>query len=280
MHGARGPSLEGNFSTCCPFCDRRVGKVDEDYKLTFKFNGRNKDGEDLTPDRGAWNCYRCGARGYAEFTWFGQASEVPPEGVEPPRPDLGPPEGFISLDECSRSVTMRAYWDYFEGRGVLANAIWVGAGACYKGRYEGRVVVPHLGEKGEWLGFAARAVGAREPKYLYPRGMDRRNALWGARYLEEGEVYAVEGIFDSLPLLRRSVATLGKSVTPQQVDAMVALGRPIVPCLDGDAWKECRQLAYWLRLAGAEVPGWIKLPPGDDPGKLGWNVRDYWQPCA
>ena len=283
LRGMRGPTLEGNYSTCCPFCPARSGKVDDDYKLTFKYAGLSKEGEELSLARGVFNCYRCGARGYADFTWIGVTEEEPAAlHALVVKPDLGPPEGFTTIEQGARSLSMRGFVDYFRRRGVLDQAIAAGAGACLAGRYAGRVVVPHRARgSSEWLGFAARATGAQQPKYLYPAGMDRRNALWGARFVRGVALtYVVEGVFDALPLFPHAVATLGKSVTQDQIEALVALQTLLVPCFDGDAWTDCRALAARLQLAGGEVAGWCHLPPGEDPGTLGWAVRDFFQPTA
>lgn len=326
VHGQRGPDVEGNYSTCCPFCEGRVQREDREFKLTWKVTGqtRPQDGREpvaLSLERGVWNCYRCGARGFSDFTWMDDPPEPAPEAAPaPPRApaDLGPPDGFVPLDECARSISMRWVAEYFAGRGVLDQARDVGAGGCARWTYrrrdgttfqvdEGRAVVPFVAERGgPWVGYSARLVRPRRArpgavareavKYLYPGGMDRRTALWGAAYVRalprtgpraglpgwvgpllEAAV-VVEGVFDALPLYPKGVATLGKSVSAEQLDALVALRRPLWVALDGDAWRECRALAARLALRGAPDVGWCHLPPGQDPGTLGWKIFDYCQP--
>lgn len=270
--------LWGNLATCCPFCEERAGKVDTEYKLTFKLQGETKDGKPLSPENAVYSCYRCGSKGYGDFSWL----EAPEVKVEEVIPDLGPPEGFTLLKDCSRSVTMHNYVDHFLQRGVLEQAAKVGAGGCATGFYRGRVIVPYTDARDRWLGFAARTIIGQDRKYLYPRGMNRRDALWGVRYLpaDKQPVLVVEGVFDALPLFPRAVATLGKSVTEQQLYAIAALKRPIIPCLDGDAWEEAQQLGLRLKMAGAEVPAWAHLPPMEDPGTLGWRVLDHLETFA
>lgn len=286
--GLRGPDANGNWFVCCPFCEGRAPRRrDEEYKLTIRISGelpaREPDRPEpvpLTPERGVWNCYRCAARGFADFRWLLEGVQViegnAPAPVEPP--NLGPPDGFVPVAECERSISMRWVPEYFKARGVLDAARRVGAGGCHRARYQGRVVVPFLEEpRGPWLGFSARLVDGRGdgPKYLYPRGMGRRDALWGVAWLEgTSAVWIVEGVFDALPLFPRAVATLGKAVTGEQLDRLVALGRPLVACLDGDAWEDCRALATRLSMRGAAAR-WAHLPPATDPGQLGWAVVDH-----
>jgi DNA primase len=157
----------------------------------------------------------------------------------------------------------------------------IGGGACLTGRFEGRVVVPHI-VRGKWAGFSSRATGSQEPKYLYPRGMDRRNALWGADWVpaDAERVYVVEGVFDALPLFPYAVATFGKSVTKEQIQMIADLPHPVTICLDGDAWQECFALCARVAVRRALKPermrvSWCRLPPGEDPGTLGWRVKEF-----
>ncbi|HXI45753.1 MAG TPA: toprim domain-containing protein [Candidatus Acidoferrales bacterium] len=291
-HGFRGPTQDGNWATCCPFCERRVGRVDREFKLTIKISGSTtpspgaETGIPLSPEFGVWHCYRCHARGFADFRWMLEDLPAPDPAAPPLKPekvDLGPPEGFVTIAECERSVTMRWVSAYFESRGVFEQARAAGAGGCQGGKFGGRVVVPYVEEVGgPWLGFSARLVAPsdRRPKYLYPRGMDRRRALWGLPHLPQDErpVWLVEGVFDAIPLFPRALALFGKGVSEGQLDRLAALWprsiRPFVACLDGDARDENRALAMRLRLRGATVLV-CELPPDRDPGTLGWRVRDY-----
>jgi DNA primase len=112
--------------------------------------------------------------------------------------------------------------------------------------------------------------------------MDRRTALWGLEWAPRTQepLWVVEGVFDALPLFPYGVATFGKSVTPEQVELLASLRRPLVVCLDGDAWTECMALAARLGMrrqaAGRDNDvTWAKLPPASDPGSLGWSVKNY-----
>lgn len=298
IHGLRGPTADGNYSTCCPFCPVRVHREDLEFKMTVKISGTTtpapgKEGLPLSPEFGVWHCYRCHARGFADFRWM--MADLPP--VDPLAPlapvvpvNLGPPVGFVPLAECERSVSMKWAPAYFSGRDVLEQARAVGAGAVARWTYrrkdgttfeadEQRVVVPHLGALGgPWLGFSARLVRGREraTKYLYPPGMERRTALWGVPWLprDREPVYIVEGFFDALPLFPYGVATLGSAITEEQLDGIAALARPVVACLDGDARALCRALARSLTLRSVDA-SWAELPVDRDPGTLGWAVRDY-----
>jgi hypothetical protein len=301
MYGLRGPNAEGNYATCCPFCLAKTGNPDTKFKLTIKVSGETKTTAiPLSPENGAYNCYRCSGHGIGDFRWIGELADLPDPAAAPPAPpDLGPPEGFLPIASHmfdKDSGPLQPYVAYLLQRGVLANAIAASAGACTKGKWRGRVVLPVKDAAGRWLGFSARLIEDRpplsvramrpsanvpiaydeRPKYLYPPGMDRRKMLWGLETLPPAPspAWVVEGVFDALPLFPNALATFGKNVTDEQVEMLAGLERPIVVCLDGDAWTLARSLAARLRLRRVDAT-WCQLPPGSDPGQLGWNVARF-----
>lgn len=268
-YGVRGPGTTGNYTTCCPFCAVITGRPDVKFKLSFH------------PGKGVYHCYRCETAGRASFDWLGGVAKEGPSTEYRPTPSISKPDGFVRITDSG--VMVRPYRAYLEGRGMLGAAQNVGAGACLSGRYAGRVVIPMLDDQGDWIGFTARAVfPGMTPKYLMPPGMDRKHLLWGKAHLRPNDtepVVLVEGVFDALPLYPVGVASFGKAVTDEQIDVLLSLNRPIVICLDGDAWEESRALAarFWLR--GREDTRWCKLPPGEDPGTLGHRVWEFIQPA-
>jgi hypothetical protein len=275
--GVRGPTAEGNYGVCCPYCPEKVHREDDGHKLTVKLAGATREGFVCTPEAAIWNCYRCGSRGVADFSWLLEVAAAPPAadaGPGPP-PDMGPPEGFATLDDRAPAA-LAPYVEYLARRGVLAQARAAGAGACAVGTFRRRVVLPMRDATGTWTGFSARAVDGREPKYLYPAGMDRRRSLWGLEHLPPGggPVWLVEGVFDALPLFPHALAAFGKNVTDDQLDALARLGRPVVACLDGDAWEMAWAVAGRLQLRGVRA-AWCRLPPATDPGQLGWEVARH-----
>lgn len=275
--GLRGPSTRGEFSICCPECINRVGKEDESYKLQANPAAYNR----RTGDRGPFfYCYRCEWKGSCDLSWLGDVQV--PEGDPDEIPEWSqPPESFEPLAEAG--VVHQPYVEYLKGRGVWDAAQHVGVGACTSGRYAGRVVVPARRRDGSWWGFSARTVvpGRRRdaPRYLYPKGMDRGGNVWGADWVprlrdKAHPLYLVEGVFDALPLYPFGLAAFGKGVSDAQLDLLAGLGRPVVVALDGDAWPDALSVAARLRLRGVRAT-WCRLPPGTDPGTLGWRVREH-----
>lgn len=261
--GLRGPNSRGEYSVCCPFCEKTEGKVDTKFKLQ------------LNPVKGLYNCYRCRHGGHVDLRWLEQPEAGP--APEKPKESLGPPEGFVKFAGNEGALSLRPYEDYLKKRGVYEQTARVDGGACLNGKYAGRVVVPLRATGGSWAGFAARAIySGMEPKYLYPAGMDRKSSLWGMNLPYSDDIWLVEGVFDALPLYPEGVAAFGKNVTEEQLD-ILATGmsyKRVIVCLDGDAWEEGQVIASRLNLRGKPAL-WAKLPPGEDPGTLGRKVKDY-----
>ncbi len=233
-----------------------------------------KEKVELSPRKGVSNCWRCGAHAVGDFSWLldGTAGDIKPPSAKQARPEsMGPPQGFERL---SAKDAHAPYLGYLRSRKMLYPAVEARVGVCRTGRYRGRVIVPHWdGDK--WAGFAARAIDPKaEIKYLYPRGMPRRRLVWNLQHGVE-EAWIVEGPFDGLALWPQAWATYGTGVNDEQVDLIVdAAPKRVVVCFDSDAWKTGRWLATRLRLRGLDV-SWARLPPGQDPGTMGWTVREH-----
>lgn len=256
VSGAR-PSRSGWVRANCPICPFRLGKPDRKRSLG------------LLLGVGAYNCFRCGVSGKIDPDLVG--GEVP-ERIDVQAAAMQPPESFSFLASepgVSASVFDEAR-SYLLGRGIGPD-LWHGAalGACFSGRYGGRVIAPILAQNGgSWLGWVARLWfdGADVP-YLYPPGM--RRVLYNHEALlreTEEPAILVEGVFDALAVWPNGVAFLGKP-SEEQVSALMLARRPIAIVLDGDAHEEGWALATRLRFAGARA-GCVRLPPLVDPDEV------------
>lgn len=282
LRGIRGPGYSGEYQFWCPFCEVKGVYMTnpDDFKGTLRVSGtaQLKDPDtllsedvELAPDRGVFNCWRCKTHGVGDFSWIVDVAELPEAGSRAPE-HPGPPEDWQRLTGHPRFAP---YVAYLRGRGVLQAAIEAGAGACLQGRkYHGRIVVPHL-EAGAWRGFVARTIDPENPdRYRTPRGMPRRKMLWnGERLAGAPEIWVVEGVFDALALWPHAVATYGTGVSEEQLQ-MLSVWPRVVVAFDGEAAEDGRLLAFKLKLRGV-ASAWCRLPVGEDPGKIGWKVREY-----
>jgi DNA primase len=187
---------------------------------------------------------------------------------------MDPPEGFIEIAKASGSiafVTDRAR-QWLEGRGVSTRTCRAARiGVCFSGYFKNRIIIPVLDpfDPDRWLGYVGRALDDREPRYLYPQGMQRGKLLYNGAELHrvsDDPVILVEGCLDSLPHFPHTVAGLGKP-TETQLEMLLTCKRPIVVCLDGDAWAEGLAHARTLALERPNVAA-LRLPPRIDPGNL------------
>lgn len=254
------PSGSGEWLRAeCPFCPDVVGK--RDTSRAFSINRYT----------GWYHCFRCGTAGRLDGI-------EPIERPEAPREEsIEKPEHFMLLGEepgASALITAQAR-RYLESR--VPQSIWDEAriGACLRGKYTGRIVVPVL--SGEtWLGWVGRAWSSKvEKKYMYPPGSWRGRALYNHAALHRAGdfVYVVEGVFDALALWPNAVAVLGKP-SHEQIEAMSLSKRSLVVVLDGDAHEEGHALALKLRRYGVTA-GSVRLPPKKDPDEV--DPADLWE---
>lgn len=254
----------------CPLCLEQTGKRDERKSLGLNFS------------TGGFICQKCGITGICRDLVDEVELHDREDAVVAPALELKPIEpceGFCPLRSEPWSSAWATSWarDYLASRGVAEETIAEAhAGCVVAGRHAGRVVIPHLATNGlvapeAWLGWIGRQViGHSELKYRYSKGMGRE-VLWNERALAEDTdepLLLVEGTFDALPYWPNVCAFLGKPTRHHLATLAAHRGRPLVWCLDGDAWEE--GWGYYARTRFAGAPTWhVRLPPGEDPSSLG-----------
>jgi DNA primase len=145
-------------------------------------------------------------------------------------------------------------------------------------RFRGRIMFPLADDRGRTLGFGARTMGDEKPKYLnspetllYHKsealfGLDKARASAG----KEDRVYVVEGYTDVLALVQAGipnvVASMGTSLTEQQLRRLARVTSNLYLCFDADAagiGAMSRALALGRRLGLALHV--VRIPDGLDP---------------
>lgn len=168
--------------------------------------------------------------------------------------------------------------DYLTARGFDAQEIaerW-GVGYCFKAPTEhytihDRLIIPIYtlvpsldhGLVRTLAGWQARRLNDYDdPKYFTMPGMRKSHALYGLieAVAASGPVVVVEGVTDVWPFGNNAVATLGKSISPAQIQLLLRhfTGRPIGVMYDSDARIECRHTADRIR---DERRKWRDLSP-------------------
>ncbi len=249
-------SLTGWYRGNCPECLARTGKAD--HKQALAINVRS----------GVFWCWKCGLKGR-----IANAPELPPDDPRDPRDAIvEPPEGYVTLasEDGLTSLSLEPARTYAEKRCPRDMWLDTGIGACVRGPYAGRVIVPIRDEDDHtWLGWVGRTWYPSDKAYTYPKGMNRGNMLYNARALREETdepLLVVEGVFDAIWLWPNAVAVLGKA-SELQMEALATTSRPVVAVLDGDAWMEGYAMMQRLRLHG-RVAGYVRLPPKLDPDEV------------
>ncbi len=151
------------------------------------------------------------------------------------------------------------------------------------GRFRGRVIFPIFGMDGEVTGFGGRIVAEnqRAPKYLNSSESAvyrKRHSLYGLNKTrreirKHGTAVLVEGYTDMLSVyssgVENVVASLGTSLTRQQVSLIGRYAEDIVILYDGDrAGMDSSFTAGEVFAANGIVPRIARVPQGLDPDQF------------
>lgn len=169
---------------------------------------------------------------------------------------------------------------YLERRGVHpATAAQFGIGYyAGAGFLRGRIAFPIHDTEGRLVAYAGRSIDGSEPRYLFPPGFRKSQAVFNLHRACR-EVAArpagcviVEGFFDCLRVhqtsYRKVVALMGVSLSEVQEALLLARFREVVLMLDGDepGRDATRQLA--ARLSGRSSLYIAEVPSGRQPDQL------------
>ena len=142
---------------------------------------------------------------------------------------------------------------YLTGKGgatveelVEAGLVHPQRGGRTRDRFRDRLVFPIRDERGEVLGFGARALGDAKPKYLNSpdsAAYHKSAAIFGldlarAAIVRQHAAVIVEGYFDVLAAhaagVEHTVASSGTALTREQVHSLGRIAETLVLCFDGD----------------------------------------------
>ena len=178
------------------------------------------------------------------------------------------PEGFVTLCTNSpRSIHMSAL-NYLASRGVDKGDIlrWK-MGFCYKGKFQGRIIVPSFSDKGRLNYFIARSYVNSKTKYLNPAAS--KNIVFNDLMIDwASPVILVEGIFDAIRI-PNSIPILGSTLHVESAIFQKILQRraDVYIALDSDAQQKEEKIIKNLLLHGVNVHK-IEVPFGRDLGDL------------
>jgi DNA primase len=151
-------------------------------------------------------------------------------------------------------------------------------GSRYYDYFRGRIMFPITDVQGRTIAFGARAMGDKPPKYLNSpetKLYNKSRNLYGLSFAKEAikardRAILVEGYMDFvIPFqhgVENVVASLGTSLTPQQVELLGRYTREVVVSYDPDsAGLAAAQRSLDLFLEGDFRIKVLRLPAGQDP---------------
>jgi DNA primase len=151
-------------------------------------------------------------------------------------------------------------------------------GSRFYDSFRGRIMFPIADVQGRTVAFGARAMGDKPPKYLNSpetRLYNKSRNLFGLSFSKEaikarGHAILVEGYMDFIIPFQHGVdnvvASLGTSLTPQQVELLGRFTREVVVSYDPDsAGLAAAQRSLDLFLEGDFRVKVLRLPAGQDP---------------
>ena len=161
----------------------------------------------------------------------------------------------------------------------------MGMGYASRGMMKNRICFPLRDPDGTLVGYAGRWADAElpsdQPRYLYPKGFNKRRVLWNydrIRVWEPEHVVIVEGFWSVLRLEENNVpvvSTLGHDLFGPQINMLVADGvKHVTVIYDGDdpgrtgAEEACLALAKHLFVRS------IVLEDGEKPDTMPRSVID------
>jgi DNA primase len=149
-----------------------------------------------------------------------------------------------SLLGASDKEGKTSIYEYFRGRIVFADVNW------------GRQALYVIGRK-----FPGDELPAQVPKFMGPAGFQK--PVFGIRRLtaRRGPVFVLEAPWDALTLEQwgfDAVAIAGAHMSQSQIEALLALRRPLVPIKDNDEAGEIAYRAWKEGIPGLQEP--LPLP--------------------
>lgn len=225
---------EDNIAYKCPFCNKRRGKPDNDYKMYVSLR------------TSAFWCFKCHAKGYlnkrknvteASYSVYKDLLNlVSTNDTEDddsddnvfyiPNVKIG--ENSVAYEYCVDRGITKDIIDYYDIR--------LGTEDLF-----GRIVVPNVvyGSKGLWTDiYSARSYLNQEPKYWMPSDCEKSDIVFNIHRIDNGcdNLFINEGVITSIMAGKSSVAVFGCHPSNSQIKQIVSKRAKNYYCtLDNDS---------------------------------------------
>ena len=254
---------------CCPFCDRRRGKADKDYKLYVNYQ------------KLAFKCFKCGAKGWLTKRFKPSSDSVYAYVVATVdnkiNTEIEEESNMFYLSTLPITKNSSAY-KYLESRGISEELIKYYDMRLGTDELFGRIVIPNevYGLEKNWTDmYSARSYISQEPKYLNPDGAHKTDSVFNLHRQKRGDnIYVVEGALTSICAGKNSVCTYGSSPSEEQLTKIVNMDFKEITCAydnDPSGQRGNEELAEKLnkmKHAGTEIYI-VQMPEGIDAADMG-----------
>jgi DNA primase len=256
--------------------------------------GEGRDAFHVNTDKQLFHCFACGAGGTVldlvagmEQCGVREAAQILAARWNLAAGDASWPSARCEATVTEKSTELRPLGFGLRGidgshRYLAARRIWTRTAAEYgigfyggPGLLSGRLVIPIHDAAGRLVAYCGRSLDGREPRYKFPAGFPKSQALFNLhRAAASGEEAAVvvEGFFDCLRVhqagFRSVVALMGSALYERQHWLLRERFREIVLMLDGDeaGRRASRRIAAQLT-SGCRVRV-VALAAGAQPDQL------------
>lgn len=278
-------ATDKEFRIDCPFCLEKVGNPDSKQHMYVNPYITGAHGE-----RGAFNCFRCGSKGwgidknlnvtlvdqflpvkstslfedttdddptniFSEIVHNKSRSNKNKSTVTAPVPLQLPKEFSTSFSD---NVLGLSALSYLHRRGLSNDRISsANIGYCAHGKYRACVILPVYEDK-KLVYFVARSIHTKV--YKNP-AVSKKAIIYNIDKVKTNRYSVIcEGIFDALAFGSYGIALLGKAMTDLQLLKITASNpKTIFVCLDNDALSSATSIAYRLKTFIDDVR-LVKLP--------------------
>lgn len=217
---------------CCPFCNQKRGKSDNDYKLYASI------------ELGLFYCFKCGARGFVGKPKKTDTNNdiynkiLRMSGIESSTkddeetntfyiPDTRLVKGTVAYDYCLQRNITEEKIEYYDLR--------LGIDENY-----GRIIIPNqvYGSRGIWCDtYSARTYTNQIPKYKNPVGVKKSQIVFNLHRIKKGadDIYGVEGAITAICAGKEAIAFYGCCPSKTQIQMVSKLKPKNFYCvLDND----------------------------------------------
>lgn len=202
----------------CPFCVKRRGKEDHDFKFYVSYK------------KLSFYCFKCHIKGRLRKSISGSTEGVYNDILDLVERRSDPEdqdEDNVFYVPKNKIIPGTLAYDYLKNRGIYQDLIDYYDMRLGINDMFGRIVVPNIiyGQEGVWTDmFSSRSYIGQEPKYLNPQGDGysvKSKCVFNLHRVEGDVVYIVEGVFTAICAGKEAVCIYGSSPSEQQLSMLV-----------------------------------------------------------